>query len=782
VITGFFCVLFITMGQCQSAFLSEHISQSAPRKTKERNLRPSNKSTSIDNKQQQSKRVHIGIPNKTSSGPTSPSEETTSTTLETPSPAIISKVDDLNSVHSSTSMLSLIASLTKSLSQQSLKEEDEEEDDSERRLEEIDPMKQLNFESTPALKQMIQLGTDFDEEFDDDIIPEEADPDAPSDEEESLQRGSHAVDEWELEPGPLIIPNKNISSRRKSPPRPQSYIKLKNAKITKPSSIVHRKPPALSAKSSKRPSPGSVDPHTLAQFNKLKVQVKLMKHQEKINRRASKFEDRYDDVRTYRNLHKEFENIQSHVRKTQPTRLKRSRSFDLKDAKCWFFDFHTLDDDDVDDEKSVGSMSLLSAASMEAQRQFFEAKFQARRRNSEPAASSAPFVHSPYIPTKSNALIGNLSQGSGIPMKEQKSNEINHVSSSPSSSPRKIKQLMSTSIAILRQIKKTEQIKKYDPLQEVCSQSVAITPVTTTVHVTPKRKTSAPNQDSDVAITPTLPWPLQADSIDNDYHLQNNICDERNDDHTPTTGSCRRLYSDGIAEYARNSGYAADSLELNDYHVPRRRRQPTNMKVDSRALDASLAIPRPASPTGSVTSIGSSVSGLSYPGTSMGITDVSEPSWRAFSIEDPVIAKSTKNVAGSNDVFNGVKLLAGLVPEPKGMHSSSNVTDMAKFDLSQSEGKEENIIKNDEVLPKVCIATMSKEDFLSIAEEHSLARFSRDDEAEITLEARRLDFESELIHPSLGGGNVAIGRKDQKVADLVSQEVRALLSRFRHET
>ena len=107
---------------------------------------------------------------------------------------------------------------------------------------------------------------------------------------------------------------------------------------------------------------------------------------------------------------------------------------------------------------------------------------------------------------------------------------------------------------------------------------------------------------------------------------------------------------------------------------------------------------------------------------------------------------------------------------------------MAKFDLSQSEGKEENIIKNEKVLPKVCIATMSKEDFLSIAEEHSLARFSRDDEAEITLEARRLDFESELIHPSLGGGNIAIERKDQKVADLVSQEVRALLSRFRHET
>lgn len=768
------------MGQCQSTFLSEHTSQSAPRKTKERNLRQSNNYTSISSSQQQSKRLDVGVPMQTCSGPTSPSEQTTSTALETPSPAIISMAGDEHSVHSSASMLSLIASLTKSLSQQSLKEEDDEDEDPERSLE-SEPMKQLNFESTPSLKQMIQLGTDFDEEFDDDIIPEEADPDAPSDEEESLQRASHVVDEWELEPGPLIIPNKNTTIRGKSPPRPQSYIKLKNAKSTKPGSIVHRKPPAPSAKSSKRPSPGSVDPHTLAQFNKLKVQVKLMKHQEKIKLRASKFEDRYDDVRTYRILHKEFEDIQSHVRRTQPTRLKRSRSFDLKDATCWYFDFHTLDDDEVDDDKSVGSMSLLSAASMEAQRQFFEAKFQARRRNSEPAATLAPFVHSPYIPTTSNLPHASLNQGTGTPMEEHKSKEINQLPTSPSGSPRKIKQVLSTSIAILRQIKKTEQIKKDDPPPMVCSHSMINTPDTSTAHVTPKRKTSAPNQDSGVTITPSLPWPLLADSIDNDYHLQNNLCDQQNDEHTPIAGSCRRLYSDGTVEYARNSGYVADSLDRNDYHVPRRRRQPTNMKVDSRVLAASLAIPRPASPTGSVTSIGSSVSGLSCPGTSMGIADASEPSWRVFSVEDPVIAKSNNPLSGS-EVSNGVKILVGLVAEQEGMNAIPNVTDITKFDLSQSEREEENIIKDEELLSKDCIATMSKEDFLSIAEEHSLARLPRDDAAEDILDARRLDFESELIHPSLVGGKVETSRNDQKVADVVSQEVSALLARFRNES
>ena len=73
-----------------------------------------------------------------------------------------------------------------------------------------------------------------------------------------------------------------------------------------------------------------------------------MNHQAKIKRRASKFEDRYEDVQNYRVLHKEFENIQGMVKELKQPRLKRSKSFDLKDTNSWFFDFENLDEDDDD--------------------------------------------------------------------------------------------------------------------------------------------------------------------------------------------------------------------------------------------------------------------------------------------------------------------------------------------------------------------------------------------------------------------------------------------------
>ena len=216
----------------------------------------------------------------------------------------------------------------------------------------------------------------------DPIIPEESDPDAPSDEEE----------ERVVKVAMTRSPRKSSSPRKStgvSPPRPQSLAKMRHQKVTRPNSVIHHDPV-------EPPSPqGSVEAHTISQFRKLKVQVKLAAKQERKRRRAAKLEDRYKDVQGYKNLWTKFEQIQTSVdsapsspsgkRKTR----KRSNSFDLQNSGTWFIDFNSFDEEDQtrfldDDELSQSGLSLHSTSSMESQRRYFQEKWRLRRSDSEP--------------------------------------------------------------------------------------------------------------------------------------------------------------------------------------------------------------------------------------------------------------------------------------------------------------------------------------------------------------------------------------------------------------
>jgi hypothetical protein len=711
----------------------------------------------------------IGTADENPTGPMSPSDQTTGTTPETPSSYHAD--DDLSVGSSTTSMLSRIAALTKNLSQQSLKEEDDEDDDATVAPE---PMQQLQFVNTPTLRHRIQMAADFDEDFDEDMIPEEVDADAPSDEEDSFQRvmeNFDGVHDWEMEPGPLIISNKNTASRGQSPPRPQSHIKLRNAKSTKPGSIVYRNAPSVMSKSaetkSRRPSPGAVDPHTVAHFNKLKIQVKLAKHQEKISRRAAKFEDRYEDVLKYRNLHKEFENIQDKVKTTRKTRLKRSRSFDLSDTNTWFFDFEKLEDENAEDDNvSVSSMSLLSVASMKSQKRFYEEKFQARRRNSEPGISTTFFPNYDTTSTKSIVNLMKASQSETVEVHKKKEKK------KPAENPEKKKTMEADGVQSLEPTRdKKKALKSSSILKLIKKENKLIAGTRTSEEETTGSVVSPMTQTNDKHDTP---WPLQADSVEIDYHLEKKA------------PGIRRRDSGEVTDYARNGGFIANSQKVeNDYHVPRRRRQ-------SSTPPTSLFIPRPQSPNGSVKSIGSSVSGLSCTGIYTANAEpsslISLPTYRDFSKEKVVMANADKCIKELNVMSRDSKVSEKNIPNNKvapwkyPVPSDSNeVAAPGAFtgNATSRQPKATEEIKNvTQKAPNGCIDTMSTQEFLRIAaEEHTLAR-RYEAAADHVIQAKRLDFVSqadvalEEVHsPSVKQGN--------QVVDAVSQQVDALLARLR---
>jgi len=734
------------MGQCQSIFQSDLNSHSPPLNAKERNLRPlqlvheSANTNTTNNKRP--KRLNLrGFNDFPARGLASPSEYTTGTTPETPSSAIKSLDDDERS-ESSSSMLAQIASLTKSLSQQYLTEEEEEYDEIDRVPDLTEPI----LVKSPSIRHTIQVVADFDEEFDEDVIPEEVDPDAPSDEEESFHRVTeedNEIDNWEMEPGPLMIPKKKISTRQKSPTRPQSHIKLRNAKSTKPNSIVHHSPPSKSREAkTHRPTPTSVDPHTLSQFNKLKVQVKLMNHQAKIKRRASKFEDRYEDVQNYRVLHKEFENIQGMVKELKQPRLKRSKSFDLKDTNSWFFDFENLDEDDDDnDSVSVGSMSLLSAASMESQRRFFEAKSRARRRNSEPTVTTGPFI---YSHSKAILAIEDMLKDSPVEVgesarEETSADEEREVSAkekvfvdrlSKKKSPLEVK---SKSSAILKRLKGEK------PHHKNLSSSNAKLSKTTIMQMSPEEKSLSLLHVTDEMISSSLPWPTNADSGNNNHNPGSNTVEYKKEGgYAPTARSSQPGHSDYSVVTSRTNSQAAVPVEGNDYHVSRRRRQYASDLVI-------LSLPRPSSPAGSVKSVGSSVSGLSFltlPPTESdeGLIPTSfddAPRWRVFSKEAVILANADKCIeklnAASRESKSSEEELPGNETTPLNSIFSSTV------EAGFSEDKES--------AKSMSIATMSKGKILKMAEGPSLSRLPvfRED-VKNAIEAKRLDFEKEVAN------------------------------------
>lgn len=213
----------------------------------------------------------------------------------------------------------------------------------------------------------------------DHVIPEEVDPDAPSDEEDERLLQEQAL----ARKNPPSTRNTMPKSTAASPPRPQDRIKMQFSRSTRPDSIVSRNAIADSK------VPGSVKNSHISEFRKLKLKVKLAAKQERKKARIAKLEDRYEDVRGYNSLWQDYQEIQGQTERAtsdEPSKLKRSDSFDLHDTDSWFFDFQSFDEEDAsaydfdDDDASQSSLSLLSTASMESQRRYFQEKREGRTR------------------------------------------------------------------------------------------------------------------------------------------------------------------------------------------------------------------------------------------------------------------------------------------------------------------------------------------------------------------------------------------------------------------
>ena len=203
-------------------------------------------------------------------------------------------------------------------------------------------------------------------------IPEEEDPEMPSDEEDfcdDLVRNTPRD-----EPGRLVP------------------VKLKTHPTTSVASVVvagnGEGPPMMNLDDK-----NSVQMHTLSEFQRLKLQVKLQKHQEMKERRVHKVEDRLQDAESYKKLWLEYQKTEQDLAKRdQETHMKprgpgrRSNSFDLSNSGSWFFDFSSPEaafdalTDNPDDNGSQASLSLLSEQSLDAQKRYYADK---RRRRKE---------------------------------------------------------------------------------------------------------------------------------------------------------------------------------------------------------------------------------------------------------------------------------------------------------------------------------------------------------------------------------------------------------------
>ena len=132
----------------------------------------------------------------------------------------------------------------------------------------------------------------------------------------------------------------------------------------------------------------SVNPQTIAHFNRLKVQVQAANKAEKERRHKAKLKDRLVDVEGYRELWTEYEGIQGQLH-SDADRTKSKSLGDglaLNEPTSWYVDFQALkgntefSNDNDSDSRSQSSFSLLSRTNMEAQRLLFEENRKERQR------------------------------------------------------------------------------------------------------------------------------------------------------------------------------------------------------------------------------------------------------------------------------------------------------------------------------------------------------------------------------------------------------------------
>lgn len=159
------------------------------------------------------------------------------------------------------------------------------------------------------------------------------------------------------------------------------------------------RPPASSSSPVSRDHTGahkksSVSPQMMSHFQRLRLQVKLQQQQARKEKKLAKIEDRMQDVQAYRQLWRDFQDMECDVRSRTSScsnaaggndassLYSNASSFDLHDSTSWYFDFQAVDFAFEGKDKRGGggvgesqaSLSLLSAASLEAQRRIYKQK------------------------------------------------------------------------------------------------------------------------------------------------------------------------------------------------------------------------------------------------------------------------------------------------------------------------------------------------------------------------------------------------------------------------
>jgi hypothetical protein len=241
------------------------------------------------------------------------------------------------------------------------------------------------------------------------VITEEVSLTAPSDEDDDILSVSPSLEANSLSASRQKKQKRQMQSR---PPRSSgkalkraeeaAQMRLINSRVTTPESIVFRPAPLIAPPKGasgeiptevvgpKRPKT-SVNPQTIANFNRLKIQVELAEKNDLHERRKAKLEDRFEDVKGYRSLWKEFEHMKELADDTMDLDASSAKmtdkSMDLKESTSWYFDFRSLhadrhfQGDEADlDNRSQSSMSLLTEVTMQTQRKYFDQKQRERRK------------------------------------------------------------------------------------------------------------------------------------------------------------------------------------------------------------------------------------------------------------------------------------------------------------------------------------------------------------------------------------------------------------------
>ena len=144
----------------------------------------------------------------------------------------------------------------------------------------------------------------------------------------------------------------------------------------------------------------SVNPLTIATFNKIKTQAQQAQTFQKQRRQEAKILDRRRDIQGYKELWGEYKDIIRQQANQQQEEVKASpvmgrENISLNDTTTWYVDFSTLnsmnhlDDQEIEDkeilnegdQKSQTSLSLLAESTFNSQRKLFQQKTAQRREN-----------------------------------------------------------------------------------------------------------------------------------------------------------------------------------------------------------------------------------------------------------------------------------------------------------------------------------------------------------------------------------------------------------------